>query len=174
MSPFVEPYIGLGSMDGRDDNAVDAARQAHQVLARAGIQAEIPQDLPAALWGKFLFVSAWGALGALTRAPIGMIRELPQTRSLLHRAMTEVHNLALAQNIKLEPDLVERCMDFVDAMEAHSTTSLQRDIIEGRPSELEAWSGAVVRLGRRAGVPTPVHEFAHSVLLLQEQAAGRA
>jgi 2-dehydropantoate 2-reductase len=54
------------------------------------------------------------------------------------------------------------------------TTSLQRDIIEGRPSELDYWNGAVVRLGREAGVPTPVHELIYHCLLPQElQARGK-
>jgi 2-dehydropantoate 2-reductase len=43
--------------------------------------------------------------------------------------------------------------------------SLQRDVLEGRPSELEAQCGAVVRLGQAAGVPTPTHAFIYSALL---------
>ena len=60
-------------------------------------------------------------------------------------------------------------MAFLDALDPTGTTSLQRDITEGRPSELEAWNGAVVRLGREAGVPTPTHEF-----LVREPAPARA
>jgi 2-dehydropantoate 2-reductase len=45
---------------------------------------------------------------------------------------------------------------------------MQRDIMAGRPSELDAWNGAVVRLGREAGVPTPVHEALYGILLPQE------
>jgi len=49
--------------------------------------------------------------------------------------------------------------------------SMQRDIIEGRPSELEAQSGALARMGRESGVPTPVHDFIYASLLPQEQRA---
>jgi 2-dehydropantoate 2-reductase len=48
---------------------------------------------------------------------------------------------------------------------------MQRDVLAGRPSELEAQPGAVVRLGREAGVPTPVHEFLHAALLPLERRA---
>ena len=53
------------------------------------------------------------------------------------------------------------------------TSSLQRDIGAGRPSELEAWNGAVVRLGREAGVATPLNDFLyHSLLPLELKARG--
>jgi 2-dehydropantoate 2-reductase len=64
--------------------------------------------------------------------------------------------------------IVTDTMAFVDSLAPDGTTSLQRDIVEGRPSELEAWNGAVVRLGREAGVPTPLHEFIYHSLLPQE------
>jgi 2-dehydropantoate 2-reductase len=52
--------------------------------------------------------------------------------------------------------------------------SSRRDIADGKPSELEAWDGAVVRLGREVGVTTPVHEFIyHSLLPLELRARGK-
>jgi 2-dehydropantoate 2-reductase len=59
-------------------------------------------------------------------------------------------------------------MGLIDSLAPDSTTSLQRDIAAGKPSELEAWNGAVVRLGREAGVPTPLHEFIYHSLLPSE------
>jgi 2-dehydropantoate 2-reductase len=54
-------------------------------------------------------------------------------------------------------------------MPAGATTSLQRDIADGKPSELEAWTGAAVRLGRAAGVATPTHDFIYASLLPAER-----
>jgi 2-dehydropantoate 2-reductase len=164
----IEPYIGLGSMDGRH---TDRIQQIHQSLLQAGIQSEIPHDVPSALWSKFLFVCAWGGVGALARAPVGVIRALPQSRALLSGAMTEIQTVARARGIELADDIVERAMRFVDGMNPENTSSLQRDIVQGRPSELEAWSGAVVRIGRQHGVRTPVHDVIYAALLPQETAA---
>jgi len=73
----------------------------------------------------------------------------------------------------LSDDVVDRSMAFVDTLPPDGTISLQRDIAAGRPSELEAWNGAVVRLGRQAGVATPLHEFLyHSLLPLEVSARG--
>ena len=65
-------------------------------------------------------------------------------------------------------------MAFLDSLAPSGTTSLQRDIAGGKPSELEAWNGAAVRLGREVGVDTPLHEFIyHSLLPLELQARGK-
>ena len=65
-------------------------------------------------------------------------------------------------------------MKFVDSLPDEGTASLQRDIAEGKPSELEAWSGAVVRLGRESGVEVPVHTFIYETLLPAEEKARAA
>jgi len=59
-------------------------------------------------------------------------------------------------------------MKFYDSIPHGGTTSLQRDIVDGKPSELEYWNGAVVRLGREAQVPTPTHELIYNCLLPQD------
>jgi 2-dehydropantoate 2-reductase len=56
-------------------------------------------------------------------------------------------------------------------MPAGASASMHRDLVEGRPSELHEQTGAVVRLGRRAGVACPVHDFLFASLLPQERRA---
>ena len=64
-------------------------------------------------------------------------------------------------------------MNFIDSLPADGTTSLQRDIAAGRPSELEAWNGAAERLAHEAGVDAPVNAFIYRCLLpLEKRAIG--
>jgi 2-dehydropantoate 2-reductase len=63
---------------------------------------------------------------------------------------------------------VTTTMEFIDASPPGGQTSLQRDIWAGRPSELEAWTGAVVRLGASSGTPVPVASFLYEVLTARE------
>jgi len=60
---------------------------------------------------------------------------------------------------------VDSTMKFIDSLPPEGTASMQRDLTAGRPSELEAQSGAIVRLGRAHGFSTPIHEFIHQALL---------
>jgi 2-dehydropantoate 2-reductase len=128
----------------------------------------VPADIHKALWDKFLLVTSFGGVGAVTRAPIGVIRAIPETRQLLERCMEEVAMLARARDVAIAETAVIDSMRFLDTLPENGTTSLQRDIMDGKSSELQYWNGAVVRFGQQAGVPTPVQKFIYDCLLPQE------
>jgi 2-dehydropantoate 2-reductase len=166
-----DPYIALGELDNQPSDRLERLRRA---LQRSGVSAEIPPDITAALWAKFLFVASWGGVGAITRAPIGVIRSVSQTRRMLEGSMQEIYEVADALNVNLAPDAVSAAMGFIDTLPPNGTTSMQRDIIENRPSEIESWIEAVVRFGRDAGVPVPINEFTYNSLLpLERKARGQ-
>jgi 2-dehydropantoate 2-reductase len=158
-------FAKIGELDNRPSERVERLRAA---FSHAGVNVEVPADIGKALWAKFLFVVSLGGVGAVTRAPVSVVRSLPETRRMLTRAMEEILAVARARGVALPDAVVASTLAFVDSLSPDGTTSLQRDIAEGKPSELEAWNGAVVRLGREAGVPTPVHEFLYESLLPQE------
>ncbi|MFO1061562.1 MAG: 2-dehydropantoate 2-reductase [Dongiaceae bacterium] len=155
----------------RDNRASARTARLRDTLLRAGLGAEIPPDIAVAVWEKFLLVTTFGAIGALARAPIGVLRALPESRSLLERCAAEALAVGRARGVALPADAVASALAMLDRLAPASTTSLQRDLAEGRPSELEAWSGAVVRLGRAAGVPTPLHETVYHAMLPGERRA---
>lgn len=163
--------MAFGELDNRPTQRIEDLRQAFN---RSGFTAEIPKDIHVALWEKFLGVVSVGGMGAITRAPFGVLRSLPETRRMLEQGMQEIFTLALARDIPLTEEVIAQTMTFVDNLPPNASSSLQRDIIAGRPSELEAWNGAVVRLGKQAGVATPLHAFIyHSLLPLESQARGQ-
>jgi len=167
-----EPYVAFGELDRRPSQRAERLRRA---FARAGVTAEIPPDIQVAMWEKFLFIAAISGVGAVTRAPAGIMRSLPETRQMLEQAIREVFAVARARGIALPEEVVAKTMAYIDSLPPDGTASMQRDIIAGRPSELEYQNGTVVRLGRESGVPTPTHAFIYASLLPQElRARGQA
>ncbi len=164
----VEPCVVLGELDGRQ-----TARAAGIVslFEGAGVASKNPEDIWRAMWEKFLFIASFGGVGAVTRAPAGVMRSMPGTRKLLESAMDEIRQLAMARRVILPEDAVPKALAFLDGMPPDATASMQRDITQGRPSELESQNGAVVRIGKELGVRTPVHEFIYHALLPMETAA---
>jgi len=136
-----------------------------ECLTAAGLDTRVPENVQVALWEKFEFIASFGGVGAVTRAAAGVIRSVAEARSLLERAMSEIVGLARASGVPLSKESVASTMKFVDSLPPDGTASMQRDLMAGRPSELEAQSGAVVRLGRARNFPTPVHEFIYNALL---------
>ncbi|UUN27855.1 2-dehydropantoate 2-reductase [Streptomyces sp. FIT100] len=158
---------GLLSFAEWDNRPTDRVERLRTALDGAGVAAVVSEDIWAELWTKFLFVVPPGGLGAVTDAPFGALRSRPGTRRLLVEAMTEIRQVAQALDIKLPDDVVPASMAFLDQQPAAGTTSLHRDLAAGNPSELEAWTGAVVRLGERTGTPVPVNRVLHEVLSLR-------
>jgi 2-dehydropantoate 2-reductase len=166
-----EPYIGFGELAG---GLSSRAQRLPQACSRCrGVTAEALEDVQAELWRKFLFISSVSGLGAFNRETIGVLRSRPEIRQQLERAMREVLAVARAHGVGLPDDAVEETLAFTDSLPEEGTTSMQRDIIAGRPSELESQSGAVVRLGAERGVATPVHDFIYrSLRPLEARARG--
>jgi len=162
----IDPFVMFGELDNSRTARVERLREA---FMGAGIKADIPEDIHRSMWSKFLFIAPMSAVGALARVPIGVWRSIPETREMAVRALREMVAVATARGVNLGDDAVERALERYDGMAPDSTSSLQRDIMEAKPSELDAQAGAIVRLGREAGVPTPVCEALYALLLPQER-----
>jgi 2-dehydropantoate 2-reductase len=156
-----EPSVVFGELDNRRSERVERIRDA---FSHAGVNASIAADIQVALWSKFLFIVSYSGVGALTGKTAGELRTDPETRELLRRALTEVEALAYALEVRLPRDTVEKSLASVAALPADATSSMQRDILAGRPSELESQTGAVVRLAHEAGVAVPTHEAIYRAL----------
>jgi len=163
------PTIRFGELDHRRSERGERLRNAFS--RTEGVQVEVPEDIHVAMWNKYIFIAPWSGVGAVTRAPAGVTRSLPETRALLEHAMEEISLLARARKVAMDREAVRQAMAFIDALPCEGTASMQRDIMAGRPSELDAQNGTVVRLGKEAGVATPVNGMIYSSLLPLERRA---
>ncbi len=158
-------FIKLGELDNVRSERVERLRR---VFAAAGITVEVPANIHKALWEKFMLMTAFGGVGAITRAPIGVTRTVPETRRLLKQCMEEVLVLAQARGIAMSETIVADSLSFLDTLPPVGTASLQRDIAAGKPSELEFWNGAIARLSQQIGLSAPLNKFIYASLLPQE------
>jgi 2-dehydropantoate 2-reductase len=168
----MNPFITFGELNKKPS---DRIQRLYSLFSQTkGLTAEIASDILASMWEKFVLIAPWSGIGAITRAPIGVFRSIPETRKMLIESMVEVVRVAQANKISLSDDIVKKTMSIIDNLPRNSTASMQRDIIEGRPSELMEQNGAVVHFGLLSGVNTPVNAFIYNSLLPQEsQARGR-
>lgn len=166
----LEPFVAFGELD---NHSSERSQRLLETFQRAGVKSEIPADIRAAMWEKFLFIASFSGVGAVTRAPAGVIRSVPETRQMLVEALREVAVVANAHRVNLPAGVATRTLAFIDGIPAQTIASMQRDILEGRPSELESQNGAVMRLGQETQVLTPVHTFIYHSLLPMEMRARR-
>ena len=135
-------------------------------LNAGGMEGAVSANIEADLWRKFMMLAPFAAVACLARASVGQILANPVTRSLMVDAASEVAAVAKTRGIVLPDDIVARSIEAMGAFPPASRPSMLADIEAGRPLELESLSGAVLRFGKAAGVPTPVHDVAYRALCL--------
>ena len=163
------PSVIIGELDNR---RTDRITRIEQLFKHAGEGITVATDIQVALWTKFLFIASFSGVGAMANAPAGVVRTDPNWRAQMISAMEEIYELAHARGIELPPDSVDKVMASVDGLAEDVTSSMQRDIIAGKPSELESQNGAVVRMARETGVEVPTHELIYQTLKHKEAQSG--
>lgn len=163
------PAVRFGELDNRRTPRVERIFDAFE--RASGVTPEIPADIERAIWQKFVFIASWSGIGAVARAPIGAIRSNPQSRALLLEALDEAIAVGRARGVDLPDEVRQGTIAFYDSLAETGTASMQRDVAAGKPSELESQTGAIVRMGAAAGVPTPVNSVIYRALLPGEAIA---
>lgn len=140
------------------------------LLAGAGFPVEAVEDLSALVWRKLVASCAINALSALRGLPNGRLLESAPERQRLEAAAREAGAVAEALGIALGVDPVALALGVARATAANRSSMLQ-DLERGAPTEAAAINGALVREGRRLGVPTPVNAALWREVLARQDAA---
>lgn len=166
------PILSFGELEAQKGEGRGSLSPRIEALAKdlfsSEVDQRIPQDIIAAQWQKFLFICSFGAVSSLVGLKKGEYSDLPEIRILLRGAMAEIECVARAKGVQLPKNAVEIGMNSVDAVPADGTSSMQRDFRSGRRTELESFSGTVVRLSRELGIAVPIHQLCYQLLLPRE------
>jgi 2-dehydropantoate 2-reductase len=162
--------IALGEFNGQTTPRIEAV---YNALQATGATVEVSDTILKVLWTKFVFIAPVMAMGSVTRVTFGEYRNVPEARTVLTKAISEVAAIAQAKGVKLDEDVVKKTLAFIDSSEPGIKPSMQRDVESGKPSELESMIGVVVRLGAEYNVPTPAMQFAYAMLKPGELKAQR-
>ena len=159
------PEIIFGELS---NTTTERAKQIKSIFDTAKINNRISNNIFVDIWNKFMFIAPLSALGALTRSTIGEMLDQPALKKMLQELITEMHQIAIAKGIHLHESSISNILSFIEKQPYQSTTSTQRDLMEGRPSELHDFNGFIVREGIKLGVKTPVNHFVYHCLLPME------
>lgn len=161
----VTPTIVFGEFNNSLSNR---ALHLQSIFEEAGIKSHCSEDIEADLWKKFIAICVSGLL-AVTHTTYGELREEPETRAMMTELIDEVYAVSQKAGINIPLDFPEKTVSFIDSFPYESTSSLTRDVWEGKPSEIEYQNGAVVQLGAKLGVPVPLNRFIYHSILPQER-----
>jgi 2-dehydropantoate 2-reductase len=151
----------FGELDGR------ITKRGQDLLAlcqKAGFNATLSDRILTELWMKFIPLTTNASITALTRLPVGKLRDDPNIRPVFLASIKEVIAVGHAKGIALPSDALEKTLDFLGHTPAAMKASMALDLERGNRIELPWLSGKVVELGRELGVPTPTHSLMYALL----------
>lgn len=157
----VEKSILLGPLTDADDEASNVTLS---VLQKAGIAAERSADIRVALWMKYMLAICTMGVQSVTGCSVGPSREDPDARAMYQACMAEVDAVARQSGVVLPDNAQAQMMKAIDSYPADVKASMLQDLEQGRPLELDAMHGTMVRLGKALGVKTPVNQFIYTAL----------
>ena len=153
--------ISFGELDGR---LTDRAQRLLACCQRAGFDAELSPAIRTVLWAKLAFICAQAGMTAAVRLPIGEIRTVDAAWEAFQRLVAEVCMVAEADGVPVPAAARQRALTLGQSVEAGSFSSLHDDLVAGRPMELEALHGFVVRRAAERGVPVPTSQAIYAIL----------
>ncbi len=151
-----EPEILFGELNNEPSIRLESIKVAFD---KAGFKNRISNNIQREIWLKFLFIASISAMGALTRSVLGVMREDPFLRKKLLETAAEIVSVGNSLGININERDIDSCFEIIDRIDYDTTMSLQRDLMEGKPSELENFNGYIVQQGDLLGIDTPVNDF---------------
>jgi len=151
----------FGMPDGSRSPQLEALLEA---CAPAGFESTPTSTITVEIWTKFVRLSVFSGMTAVTRGPVGVIVNDPELLEMLKAAVRETLAVAHAKGIAVTSTIDEDVASAYKALPPQAKASMLEDLERGRRLELPWLSGAVARLGREVGVATPIHTFINAVL----------
>lgn len=162
-SPFRK--IVIGELTGKISERIQSLGD---VFIKLGVDTIVTPDIKKEMWNKFIYIAPMCSIGSITRLPLGQYRDVPESRALLVGVMKEIELIARADGTNLDTDIIDQKLQAIDKMNLQSTNSMQRDVINGKRSELEGFIGTIIELGKKHNILTPLHTFVYASLKPRE------
>jgi 2-dehydropantoate 2-reductase len=164
--------IHFGDGEGRNGEREDKIAE---FFTRTGVVFKLDPDMKRALWYKFMMNVGVNQTTAILRLPYGALQtrggvaEIPEARRLAELGMREVLAIANAGGIDLNDSDIEKSYETVNLLDPSGYTSMCQDVLAKQKTELEMFSLAVMELGKKHGIPTPVNELFYLQLRVIEK-----
>jgi 2-dehydropantoate 2-reductase len=154
-------FMTFGELDGH------TSPRSERFLAlcqKAGFQATLTDSIETAIWMKFILLTAMSGGTAITRLPIGKLRDDPEIFSMFEGIMRETDAVGRAKGVKLPDGAVDKLLAGMRGNPPTMMASMAHDLLRGNRLELPWLAGKVVELGKSLNVPTPVNATIYSAL----------
>ena len=151
----------FGELDGRKTPRLEAL---HEACKGAGFDVKLTETIQNELWLKFVRLTALSGMMAVTRSPLGVLRDDPDLWAMLQAAIMEAMGVAHAKGIQFPPNAFSEMVRHISGLPPQAKSSMLEDLEHGRRLELPWLNATLARIGDELGGPTPIHRFIATAL----------
>ena len=156
--------FGMAAFGEIQGGITDRGRRLYDVFKNGGWNVELSDNAMGAVWRKYVFLSGAAGVNAVTQLRYSEMRTIPETRELIRQSCAEILAVGKARGAPVDDSMLDWSMAQLDNFPPDGMSSLARGFRDGNRVELEGIIGTVVRMGREAGVPTPVNSTIYGLL----------
>ena len=147
----------IGELDGR---LSERAQKIAEAFSKAGLQTVVSENIKLDIWKKLMANVAINPLSALCNFTVGELFDISEVKEVIFAAIDEAAKVANAEGIKLDPN---EAKDVLTQIMGKGGTRTNRsgmliDVLGKKKTEIDVINGAIVRLGKKHGIPTPVNQ----------------
>lgn len=151
----------FGALDGARSPLLE---QLLEACRRGGFDATLSRHIDVDIWAKFVRLTVFSAMTAVTRCPVGPLLADPELSAMMRAALLESIAVARARGVPLPENTLDDIERATVALPPNARSSMLEDLERGRPLELPWLSGAIVRIAAEVGIDAPIHRFIATVL----------
>lgn len=151
---------------GTEENGPDdpCLRLVTDLFTRCGVAYEVPRDIIRSLWWKWMINIGVNQVSAVTGAVYGLFQQMDELKALMDDAMKETVEVARAEKVDLTEQDIREWYTVLNGLGPEGKTSMLQDVEAKRKGEVDAFSGALIELARRHGIPVPVNETLYRIV----------
>jgi 2-dehydropantoate 2-reductase len=150
--------LTIGTQDSARTARLEAAYD--QVSGAAGFDTSISDEIIAQMWQKWVFIATIGALTCLMRGPVGEIVAVPGGSDLGPAILAEASAVSAAADYPVPASAMASTTQTITQAGSTATSSMSRDVADGRPAEVEQILADLTRRGANHGIKTPLLDLA--------------
>lgn len=143
---------------GSRNASKEKLKQVENIFTSANIKATLSENITETVWEKFLFISPLATATSYFNISVGSILKNNENKEILLKLISELKNVAAANDIILPQDIIEKTINKITSLPFETTTSMHSDFQKGNKTEVDSLTGYVTRLGRKLNIATPMYD----------------
>lgn len=157
------------TQDGVGEIVIEKDSLTKEFLDKTGINYSAPNDIDYSMWLKFTFNSFANPLSAILDMNFGELKRNEYFKNFSKNVITEIKQIAEKKGINNLSNLEEDALKSLDRMCDDGKTSMHQDILSKRPTEIDIFSGEVIKMGKELGIKTPYNKFLYDLIKIKEE-----